>query len=69
MKTKTTKDITFKQVTLPDNSTIYFIDNKRTTAENFEYKAILCNIEGKSTCNLFSGFTRSGNRFYQCTKH
>lgn len=34
----------FKQITLPDNSTIYFIDNKRTSAKNFEYKYVLCNV-------------------------
>ena len=60
--------MTFKQITLPDNSTIYFIDNKRTSAENFEYKYVLCNVQNKQTCNSFSGFTRSGNRFYECTK-
>jgi len=59
----------FKQVELPDNSTIYFIDNKRTSAKNFEYKYVLCNVQNKQTCNSFSGFTRSGNRFYQSTKY
>ena len=59
----------FKQITLPDNSTIYFIDNKRTSAQNFEYKNVLCNVQNKKTCNLFSGFTKSGNRFFQCTKY
>ena len=49
----------FKQITLPDNSTIYFIDNKRTSAQIFEYKNVLCNVQNKKTCNSFSGFTKS----------
>ena len=61
--------MTFKQVELPDNSTIYFIDNKRTTEQNFEYQTVLCNVQNKKTCNSFSGFTKAGNRFYQCEKY
>ena len=41
--------MTFKQVELPDNSTIYFIDNKRTTEQNFEYQTVLCNVQNKKT--------------------
>ena len=58
----------FKQVTLLNNSTIYFIDNKRATGLKFYYQYFLCNIENKKTYNSFIGYTRAGNRFYQCTK-
>lgn len=61
--------MTFKQISLPNNSTIYFIDNKRTSAQNFEYQNVLSNIQNKNTSNCFSGFTKSGNRFFQCTKN
>ena len=59
----------FKQITLPDNSLIYFIDGKRTTKSNFDYKNVLCNIKNMQTSSCSTGLTKKGNRFYQCYKN
>ena len=59
----------FKQIYLPNDSVIYFIDGKRTSEENFEYKNVLCNIKNMQTSCYSTGLTKKGNRFYQCYKN
>ncbi len=59
----------FKQIEQPDNSVIYFIDGKRTSAQNFEYQNVLCNVKNMKTSCYSTVFTKKGNRFYQCYKN